>query len=82
MYNKRAWLKSENSPSTSSVAAFHGKAQWGKKPEEYTFLEISDCNGKIRLHKIASDSMNDFIAKLKTLEDSVQDFRKYLEGKS
>ena len=57
-------------------------AKWDKKDsisEHATFLEISDCHNSVRLHKIGSDSKEQFIIKLKLLEEEVRKFREHLE---
>lgn len=79
-YKKSVWLNSNSSPSTGSVVVFHGKTQWKKDTETRTFLEVADCYYKVRLHKIESEPMEDFIAKLKKLETLTHDFRLFLEN--
>lgn len=79
MYSKRVWLNEENSPSTGSVVAFDGFVRNDKEEWRSTFLELSDCYGKARLHKASYDSMEDFIEKMKLLRNEIDLFIDYLE---
>ena len=80
-YNKRVWLNKSSSPSTGSVTAFHGPAKYGRdKTDIWTWLEISDCHVKARLHKTNDDTMQDFINKMKKLRKIISDFIDFLEG--
>ena len=79
-YNKRTWLNKPSSPSTGSIVAFHGPAKYSRKEADiWTWLEISDCTFKIRLHKTNDDTLKDFVNKLKKLRNAVDDFIKFLE---
>jgi hypothetical protein len=78
-YSKRTWLNPEYSASTGSIVAFHGKTTYGQcDPELTTFLEIADCHGKVKIHKIKIDSMEDYIIKLRTLSEEIEDFADFL----
>jgi hypothetical protein len=79
MYNKRVWLNKEGSPSTGNVVCFDGNTTWHGEKMRNTFLQISDCNWSIRLHKIEDDSIDDFIDKIKLLRDEIDKFAMYLE---
>ena len=79
MYSKRVWLNEENSPSTGSVVAFDGFVRDDKEEWRSTFLELSDCYGKARLHKASYDSTEDFIEKMKLLRNEIDSFIDYLE---
>lgn len=79
-YSRRTWLNPKECSSTGSIAAFHGVVKWRKGDKELTsFLEISDCHGKIRLHKIYSDSNEEFVSKLKLLVSEINLFINFLE---
>jgi len=81
-YNKRLWLNGKNSPSTGSAVAFSGKVKWGneKKQQRWErFLEVSDCNCKVRLHQVYEDTDKIYIKKLKRLRNFIDDYIKYLE---
>jgi len=81
-YNTRTFLNSDNSPSTGSIVCFDGKIRWSKKqnePERTSFVEIADCQVKIRLHRTIEDSAEDFIEKIKKMEIDLAKFRNHLE---
>lgn len=79
MYNKRKWLNSRVSDSTGSIVAFSGKVTHDNKKVDWTFLEISDCSNKIRLHQTTDDSRQGFINKMKLLKNEIELFIEYLE---
>lgn len=79
MYNKRVWLNKEGSPSTGNVVCFDGNTTWHGEKMRNTFLQISDCNWSIRLHKTEDDHIDDFIDKIKLLRDEIDKFATYLE---
>ena len=79
-YSQRHWLNEGSHSSTGSVVAFSGKAAWGYKGkrEETTFLEISDCHAKVKLHRSGCDTMEEFIEKMQKLRDVVDAFVAHL----
>lgn len=79
-YNNRCWLNGEDSPSTGSVVAFDGIVK-NNDGEDYrsTFLQISDCFTKVKLHRANYDSMDDFFAKMKKLKIVIDEFIEHLE---
>ena len=83
-YSNRQWLNADGHPSTGSVVAYNGDAPWkkGKKRDRMTILEISDCHNKVRLHRAETDSMEEFIEKMKKLRNVIDEFVVHLsEGK-
>lgn len=79
-YNKRTWLNPITKDASSSVVAFNGTVTDFKgKVYPSTFLEISDCQRKIRLHQTADDSREDFIEKLELLKNEIELFIKNLK---
>lgn len=79
MYNKRTWLNPVKSDCTSSVAAFDGKVTYRSKSVNDRFLEIADCQNKIRLHQTSDDTKEDFIRKMKLLRSEIELFINHLE---
>ena len=81
MYNKRVWLNPPDSPSTGSVVAYHGPANWGKdtEPQDESFFEVADCHSKARIHRCKFDNMEDFINKLERLSQEAQAFAEHLK---
>jgi hypothetical protein len=79
-YSNRVWLNKDSSASTGSVVAFHGETTYGQcDPVITTFLEIADCHGKVKIHKIKIDSMEDYTSKLRRLSRVISNFADYLE---
>ena len=76
MYNKRTWLNKDTSSSTSNVVAFDGMVKDGE--ERMTFLSISDCKHTIILHAREDESFEDFINKMKLLENEIRLFIHHL----
>ena len=83
-YNKRLWLNGKQSSSTGSVVAFSGKIKWNKKDEGRInrFLEISDCQVKVRLHQCYEDTDKMFIKKLKKLRNFIDKYIEFIEGEN
>ena len=84
MYNKRIWVNSENSPSTGSVVAYHGPANWGNSKEDRkndTFFEVSDCHTRARLHRSRFETEEEFIKKMELVRDAAAEFIFYLKNK-
>lgn len=78
-YCKREWLNAPDSPSTGSVVAYDGKAKDSDGEYRSTFLQISDCYAKVKLHKSSYDNMDDFIDKMKKLRTTIDEFIAHLE---
>lgn len=81
MYNKRTWLNKENSPSIGSVVAFDGDVKYSDGIERTTFLALSDCGKTIKLSR-NTESIEDFIDKMKLLKSEIDSFIDYLTQKS
>jgi hypothetical protein len=79
-YNKRVWLNDSDSEYTGSVVSFDGIVERVKnRLVDTTFLELSDCVGKVNLHKAPSEDMKRFINKLRLLSNEVNEFANHLE---
>ena len=77
---KRVWLNKESSESTGSVVAWHGRVKYRDgKPDDYIFFEVGDCSYKARLHKTSSDTILEFINKIKLLSKTASEFAEFLE---
>ena len=81
-YSNRQWLNPDGHPSTGSVVAYHGESPWSRdgKPDVMTMLEISDCHNKVRLHQSEKDTMEQFVLKMETLRDVIDEFVAYLRS--
>jgi len=82
-YSKRKWLNPDGHSASASVVAYSGQGHWEEHGERaiWTFLEIADCHGKVRLHKAQFDTMEDYTNKLALLRDEIDRFIKHLKGK-
>ena len=82
VYNRRIWLNSVDSHYTGSITCCDAMniVNRGKFMERYSFIEIADCHGKIRLHTDDNFPLTEFIAKLRILEWELREFREHLEG--
>ncbi len=78
-FKRTKQLNSSDSPSTGAITTYCGKSPWKAFKSPYMFLELSDCQSKVRLHNSQKDNKNDFIAKLKKLRDEINKFIDYLE---
>lgn len=78
-YNKRTWLNSSQSDSTGSIVAFDGEVTYKGDNVPSRFLEISDCQTKVRLHQTWGDSKDDFIFKMRLLKSEIELFISHLE---
>lgn len=81
-YNTRQFINEADSHYTGSIVCFDGKAliNQGKVLERYTFVEISDCHGKIRIHRDMNHDLQAFINKLSVVEHELKQFRQSLEA--
>jgi hypothetical protein len=80
VYNKRTWLNKNNSPSLGSIVAFDGEVVYSDVTERTTFLAISDCSKTIKIIK-NTESIEDYIEKLKLLKTEIELFILHLEKK-
>ena len=74
-YVTRNWLNPRATPFTSSIVCYYNES------EKSTFIEISDCNSKIRIHPLTNNL--DFIKKIDILISDLiayQDFLKTLKS--
>ena len=85
-YKSQRWLNPENSASTGSVVCYDGLWPIVDKPDEpldpYSFLEISDCHNKVRLHRATPDTEEEWIGKLEQLRDDIDNFITHLKNKN
>ena len=80
-YNKRTWLNSTDSHYTGSIVSHDGIViNRGKPPARYTFIEISDCHGKTRIHYDDNLDMEAYIEKLTLIRNELDDFIEHLKN--
>lgn len=80
-YNRRIWLNSNKSRSTGSLVCFDGETEFSEGIDRDSFIEISDCSKKIRLHKSSDEDITDFIDKLTIMRFEIDCFINHLKTK-
>ena len=81
MYNKRTWLNKNSLSSTGSIVCFSGNATYGDKdPYFVQFVEVSDCNGKVKIHQGKFETNLHFLKKVKRMKDELLKYIEYLEN--
>lgn len=79
-YKSVTQLNSDNSPSTGSLVCYDGDIEYSDDGEQpCVFVEIADCNGKVRLHQAHTDTTEEFINKLNLMIAELTKFRNHLE---
>ncbi len=80
-YCKKEFLTDSPEPSTSTVVSFSGEVQYrnDENPELVSFLEISSCNSKIRLHRKNEQTFQEWVAELCRLRDHINDYLNFFE---
>lgn len=76
LYNSRDWLNTKSSSSTSSVVCFDGICDNG---ERRSYVEITDCYHKIKLHNVEGESNETYISKLKCLHLRLEQYIEHLQ---
>jgi len=61
--------------------SFSGDVQYrsDEQPELVSFLEISSCNSKIRLHRKNEQTAQEWIDEIRRLRDHINDYLKFFE---
>lgn len=80
-YKRSVELNDPLSPSTGAATFYAGKSPWPKAIKKYMFMELSDCQGKVRLHISQIDTEKAFIRKMKRLHKELGKFIEHLEAK-
>ena len=76
-YKKSIWLNKDDSPSIGSVVAFDGDVKYSNGDERTIFLAIGDCGRVVKIIK-NTESIDNYIDKLKELKKVVDDFLNHL----
>lgn len=81
LYNKRTWLNGYDSHYTGSIVCVDVKdlVNRGKHMDSYSFVEISDCNGKVRIHNDLNHGIDSYIEKLRTIQTELALYINHLE---
>ncbi len=78
-YVNRIWLNPLNSDRTDSFYAFDGYHELFKPNKRRIFMEIADCNTKIRFHKVHDDKVDDVILKNDKIIILIKNFIEHLK---
>lgn len=80
-YCKKEFLTDSPEPSTSTVVSFHGDIKWSKDEEggPISFLEISSCHERARLHRTFEMSDLDWLNQVKRLRNHIDEYIRFLE---
>ena len=78
---KKEFLTSEDEPSTSTVCSFYGDIKWSKDTEggNVSFLEVSSCHERARLHRTFEMSEKDWIEQVEKLHKHVGEYLHFLK---
>lgn len=82
LYCKKEFLTDSPEPSTSTVVSFYGDVQWSKDEMggNVSFLEVSSCHERARLHKTFNMSDQDWINQVQRLRDHVDAYLTFLQS--
>ena len=80
-YCKKEFLTDSPEPSTSTVVSFYGDIKWSKDESggNVSFLEISSCHERARLHRTHEMTEQDWIDQVKRLRDHINEYLEFLE---
>jgi hypothetical protein len=78
---KKEFLTDENEPSTSTVCSFYGDIKWSKdeKGGNVSFLEISSCHERARLHRTYEMSHEEWVNQVCKLRDHINEYIEFLK---
>ena len=81
-YCTKDFLTSLQEPSTSSIVCFYGDIKWSKDEDggNVSFIEISSCHEKARLHRTFEMTEEEWIQQVKKLKSSIDDYLAFLEN--
>lgn len=80
-YNRRVFINSIDSHYTGSIVLFDGHQviNQGKLLNRYSFMEIASCHSKVRIHRDDNLPIEDYINKLKTISENINNYVRHLE---
>lgn len=81
-YCNKEFLTDAPEPGTSTVVSFHGNVIWhtGSGPEQLSFLEISSCHERARLHRTYDMTEQQWIEQVRRLRDHINKYLDFLEA--
>ena len=80
MWCKKEFLTEEDEVSTSSICSYAGMTKWREDlpPFPNYLIEVADCHGKVRLHRTAEMSAQEWIDQVIKLQKHITDYLQYL----
>jgi len=80
-YCKKEFLTEEPEPSTSTVVSFYGDIKWSKDVEggNISFLEISSCHERARLHRTFEMTHEEWVDQVCKLRDHINEYIEFLK---
>lgn len=80
---KKEFLTNNDEPSTSTVVSFYGDVKWSKDVEggNVSFLEISSCHERARLHRTYEMSEEEWVDQVRNLHRHVGEYLEFLSAK-
>ncbi len=81
-YKSETWLNPEDSPSTGSIVCYDGDVEYAEGESPCMFIEIADCQNKVRLHCSHTDTTAEFIEKIEMIIRVLERFKEHLIYKS
>lgn len=81
-YCKKEFLTDSSDPGTSTVVSFYGDVTWHKEsgPEQLSFLEISSCHERARLHRTHEMTEQQWIDQVRRLKKHIEEYLRFLEA--
>lgn len=81
-YCKKEFLTDSPEPSTSTVISFYGDIKWNKDDVgcNLSFLEISSCHERARLHRTYEMTEEEWILQVLKLRDHINEYLFFLES--
>lgn len=85
MYHRREWLNKAGIYASSTVTAYHGMSSFlgeGNKRTEFEDMKLSihDCQQSIRLHKMADQTTQEYIDKIRLVASVCLEFAAHLDN--
>ena len=80
-YCKKEFLTSSPEPSTSTIVSFYGDIKWSKNEDggNVSFIEISSCHERARLHRTFEMTEQQWIDQVKKLKSHIGEYLSFLE---
>lgn len=79
-YNDRLFLNTKDCGATSAMVLFDGiDHTYDNKPVRLSFVEISDCHRKVRIHQTHDNTPSEYLDKIKLIYSRLGSYIKHLQ---